>query len=105
MKVDKGFDFSGFDKKTVLKTVEVADRLFQEQFNEGNLLLCTMDQADVIQFEAATGQKILDAAKELILSYSKDGTLESGLKILTEKSNKHNGPDLVGYLLLTSIRK
>ena len=100
MQIDKDFDFNGFDKDAVLNVVNNGDKLFQEEIEEDGLLLCKMDRADICAYETRTGRKVLNAAKELILRYSKDGTLESGLKVLAGKSKIHSGPDYVGYLLV-----
>jgi len=64
-----------------------------------------MDKADIFEYETATGRKVSDAAKELIRQHSKDGTLDSGLKVLAEKSSRHDGADYVGYLLVLGMRE
>lgn len=105
MKFDEDFDLGGFNREAVAAVVENAGRLFQEQIEENGILLCKMDKADIFEYETATGRKVLDAAKELILQHSKDGTLDSGLKVLAEKSSSHNGADYVGYLLVLGVRE
>ena len=64
-----------------------------------------MDKADMLEYEVTFGRSVAEAAKELILFYSVDGTLESGLQVLADKSKKHDGPDYVGYLLITEMRR
>jgi len=105
MKHEKDFDFNGFNEEVVSNVVNKGDVLFQKRIEEDGILLCKMDQADVLEFEATLGQSVVEAAKELIMFYSKDGTVESGLQVLADKSKKHDGPDYVGYLLITEMRK
>jgi len=100
----KDFDFGGFSPEEVTRFVSKADEVFQEQIKENGILLCKMDRADILEYEMTTGQSVLEAAKKLILQYSKDETLESGLEVLAEKSKLHDGADYVGYLLLMSMR-
>lgn len=85
--------------------VSKADDLFQEKIEEEGLLLCKMDRADMIEYEALTGKSILDTAKRIILSYSSDGTLAPGLAVLQEKSKQKDGPHYVGYLIVKEMRK
>ena len=105
MKYENEFDFNGFNKEAVLNVVNKGDDLFQEKFEENGILLCKMDKADVLDFESTHGQSVVEAAKKLIMLYSTDGTIESGLQVLADKSKKHDGPDYVGYLLITEMRK
>ena len=105
MKFDKDFDFNDFNKKTVLDAVYKSNELFNEVIEEDGIILCKMDKADMLEYEIIFGRSVAEAAKELILFYSVDGTLESGLQVLADKSQKHDGPDYVGYLLITEMRK
>jgi len=105
MNIDKDFELNGFKEESVLNVVSKGDKLFQEEIEENGVLLCKMDRAEVFEYEALTGRKVLDAAKEVILQYSKDGTLDSGLQVLAEKSKIRSGPDYVGYLLVLEMQK
>ena len=105
MKYEQNFDFNGFSKEIVTNVVNKSNELFQDNFEENGTVLCKIDKADVLDFEATLGQSVVEAAKKLIMFYSTDGTLESGLKILASKSKKSDGPDYVGYLLITETRK
>jgi len=105
MKFEKEFDLNGFNKEAVSNIVNKGNDFFQEEVKENGVLLCKMDRADIFEYEMVTGRKVLDDAKKLILQYSKDGSFDSGLRVLAEKSKIHNGPDYVGYLLILEMRK
>lgn len=102
--LDKGFDFEGFYPDVVFELVSRGDEFFQETITWNEITICKIDKWDRMEYEEKFHETIQAAAKKIILQYSTDGTLQSGLSVLTEKSKIKDGAKYVGWILIERLR-